>query len=511
MFTQIERPTERPPGVGGIISDFGLLYASNGFIGWLFAVTGPVAIILAVGSNGGLSEREIASWIFGVFFFNGVITLLFSGLYRQPLVFFWTIPGTVLVGQSLTHLTFPEVVGAFYATGLLMLVLGASGWVKRVMQFVPMPIVMGMVAGVFLRFGLELVRAVFADTIIVGPMVAIWLILSAIPRLGRRFPPIIGALVVGASMTVLFSRFDATATLQFELIRPVIQTPVWSLAAMIELVVPLAITVLVVQNGQGFAVLGAAGHTPPINAVTMACGIGSVISAAVGGVSSCLTGPTNAIVVSSGERGRHYSAAMFVGGLALGCSGGRCFWRRHLLTVAAGFAEVPGDGPGRTRDAARPADGLCHRVQGALLLRRAVGLPCQRRRCAPVEHRRRVLGSLVRRRDLPLLLERSDFAAETKSCRSAGQMASRAERRSGDPPTPAAGATQKDDYLYRPVRSRWSACVIWLFLAPLPDCAFGARRRPDPKPSSGLRDLRATAIAPFHQASSCCSRSCSTW
>ncbi len=317
MFKQIERPTERPPGAGGIFSAFGLLYASNGFIGWLFAVTGPVAIILAVGTNGGLSESEIASWVFGVFFFNGVITLLFSGLYRQPLVFFWTIPGTVLVGQSLTHLTFSEVVGAFYATGLLMLVLGMSGWVKRIMQYVPMPIVMGMVAGVFLRFGLELVRAVFADTIIVGPMVAIWLILSAFPRLGRRFPPIIGALVVGASMTVLFSRFDATATLQFELIRPVIQTPVWSLAAMIELVVPLAITVLVVQNGQGFAVLRAAGHAPPINAVTMACGIGSMISAAVGGASSCLTGPTNAIVVSSGEQRRHYTAAMFVGCLAL--------------------------------------------------------------------------------------------------------------------------------------------------------------------------------------------------
>ncbi|QWG18233.1 benzoate/H(+) symporter BenE family transporter [Bradyrhizobium sediminis] len=317
MFIQIERPTERPPGVGRIISAFGFLYASNGFIGWLFAVTGPVAIILAVGSNGGLSEREIASWIFGVFFFNGLITLLLSGLYRQPLVFFWTIPGTVLVGQSLTHLTFPEVVGAFYATGLLMLVLGASGWVKRAMQLVPMPIVMGMVAGVFLRFGLELVRAVFADTIIVGPMVAIWLILSAIPRLGRRIPPIIGALLVGASTTVLFSRFDATATLQFELIRPVIQAPVWSIAAMVELVVPLAITVLVVQNGQGFAVLGTAGHTPPINAVTMACGIGSVISAVVGGVSSCLTGPTNAIVVSGGEQKRQYSAAMFVGCLAL--------------------------------------------------------------------------------------------------------------------------------------------------------------------------------------------------
>jgi len=106
MPVQIETPDERPPGLRKILSDFGLLYAANGLIGWLFAVTAPVAIILAVGSNGGLSEAEIASWIFGVFFFNGLITILFCWLYRQPLAFFWTIPGTVLVGQSLTHLTF---------------------------------------------------------------------------------------------------------------------------------------------------------------------------------------------------------------------------------------------------------------------------------------------------------------------------------------------------------------------------------------------------------------------
>src|SRR5690242_19252933 len=72
MFSHIERPTERPPGPGKILSDFGLLYASSGFIGWLFAATAPVAIILAVGSGGGLSEGQIASWIFGVFFINGL-------------------------------------------------------------------------------------------------------------------------------------------------------------------------------------------------------------------------------------------------------------------------------------------------------------------------------------------------------------------------------------------------------------------------------------------------------
>ena len=92
MHTHIERPAERPPSIGKLAADFGLLYASNGFIGWLFAVTAPLAIILTAGSKGGLSEAEIASWIFGVFFINGLITILCCWLYRQPLSFFWTIP-----------------------------------------------------------------------------------------------------------------------------------------------------------------------------------------------------------------------------------------------------------------------------------------------------------------------------------------------------------------------------------------------------------------------------------
>ena len=317
MFTPVERPTERRPDLRQIFSDFGFLYASNGFVSWLFAVSAPVAIILAVGSNGGLSEKEIASWIFGGFFINGLITILFCWLYRQPLIMLWTIPGAVLVGQSLNHLTFPEVVGAYYGTGALMLVLGATGWVRRAMRLVPLPIVMGMVAGVFLRFGLELVHAVFADTPIAGPMVAIWLLLTSLPRLGRRCPPIIGTLLVGALATIMLGRFDASTPLQIEFIKPVIQAPAWSAAAMIELVVPLAITVLAVQNGQGFAVLKAAGFEPPIDAVTIACGVGSAASALVGGVSTCLTGPANAIIVASGERKRQYTSGMFAGLLAI--------------------------------------------------------------------------------------------------------------------------------------------------------------------------------------------------
>src|SRR5215210_3994375 len=97
----IERPPGPIPGLRTLARDFGALYAANGLIGLIFAATGPVAVILAVGTQGGLSQAQLASWIFGVFFLNGFLTVLACWLYRQPLAFFWTIPGTVLVGPAL--------------------------------------------------------------------------------------------------------------------------------------------------------------------------------------------------------------------------------------------------------------------------------------------------------------------------------------------------------------------------------------------------------------------------
>jgi len=306
----------RPSGWQRWQADFGASYAASGLVGFVFAATGPVAIILAVGAQGGLSEADLASWIFGAFFVNGLISIAFCLGYRQPLVFFWSIPGAVLVGPALGHLTFPEVIGAFVATGLLMLALGLTGWVRRCTEAAPMPIVMAMVAGVFLRFGTGLVHAVRDDFAIAAPMVLAFLALSFWKKLERILPPLIGAMLVGIASILVFDRY-APGTAALQLTAPNLYAPAFSWQAMVELVVPLAITVLVVQNGQGFAVLSAAGHKPPIDAIAVACGAGSIVTAFVGSVSTCLTGPVNAIISSSGERHRHYSAGVVVGLLAL--------------------------------------------------------------------------------------------------------------------------------------------------------------------------------------------------
>ena len=328
--------------MGRIFRDFGAAYAASGLVGFIFAATGPVAIILAVGAQGGLSESDLSSWIFGSFFLNGLISIGFCLVYRQPLVFFWTIPGAVLVGPALGHLTFPEVIGAFIATGTLMLALGLSGWVRRCTEAAPMPIVMAMVAGAFLRFGTGLVHAVRDEVAVVAPMVLAFILLSFSTKLARMVPPLIGALLAGVVSVLLLNKFNIGETTLIALAPPNLYLPAFSWQAMVELVVPLAITVLVVQNGQGFAVLSAAGHKPPIGAIAAACGAGSIVTAFVGSVSTCLTGPVNAIISSSGEKHRHYTAGVFVGLLALAFGLLSPLFVRLLLSTPPAFIAALG-------------------------------------------------------------------------------------------------------------------------------------------------------------------------
>jgi len=329
--TPVPRPRQ-------IFADFGGLYASNAVVAFLFSATGPVAIILTIGARGRLSEADIASWIFAAFFINGLLSIAFTLAYRQPLVFLWSIPGAVLLGPALGHLTFAQCIGAFLVTGVLLLILGLTGWIRRAMEAIPMPIVMAMVAGVFLRFGLDLVRAFRDGLWIALPMTAAFVLLTLEKRLARFVPPLIGALAVGGAMIWYLGAFRPVPGLDlFAFASPVLYKPVLSLPAIIELVIPLAITVLAAQNAQGIAILTSAGHRPPISAITAGCGAGSMLTAMFGSVSTCLTGPVNAVLAGSGDKDRQYTAALFFCVLALSFGLLAPFFTRLLLATPGPF------------------------------------------------------------------------------------------------------------------------------------------------------------------------------
>lgn len=316
------------PRLKHVVRDLGPTEVANGVVGAIFAMTGPVAVILTAAASAGLGPDLVSSWIFGVFVLNGVLTVVASWAHQQPLAFFWTIPGTALVGQAAAHLPWSDVLGAYLLTAVLLVVLGLVGRVDRLMAALPTPVVMAMVAGVFLGFGTGLVSAVGTTAGVAAPMVAAFAVVALLPRVRAVLPPVVAAVLAGVVAVLVTRTVEPVAWPGSVLAVPVLQVPTFSWAAAAELVLPLAVTVVFVQNAQGMAVLAAAGHRAPMRFVTIACGLVSLPSAAVGAISSCLTGPTNALLTASGRRERQYAAGIVCGVVAI------CFGMLAPLAVA---------------------------------------------------------------------------------------------------------------------------------------------------------------------------------
>ncbi|MDE0310401.1 MAG: benzoate/H(+) symporter BenE family transporter [Acidiferrobacterales bacterium] len=344
----ILEPIRRPVvGISNFFRDIGTVYAANAIVAILFSCTGPVAIIVSVGLAGGLSQAEIASWIFAGSFVGGVLTILFSIAYKQPLSFAWTIPGSVLLGSSLDHLSFAEVIGAFWVTGVLVGAIGLSGGVRKALKYTPMPIVLAMVAGIFLQFGLDLVLAFENELLLAAVMVIAYFAVLTIPQLTAVCPPVVAALAGGVVVVLATGNFEGEQVIRW-FDWPVVHTPEFSQQALFELVIPLAVTVLVAQNAQGFAVLTASGHAPPVNSMTTACGAGSLVNAVFGSVSACVTGPANAVLVSGGEPARQYTAGVLFGmmSIAFGLMAFGATWLilklpTEFIAVLSGLALLP--------------------------------------------------------------------------------------------------------------------------------------------------------------------------
>ena len=289
----------------------------NGVVGFMFAATGPIALLFAAAARGGLSEAEIASWVFAAYAPASLLSIGFSVYHRQPLVFAWTIPGTGVVGVALDRLTFNEAIGGYFVTGALIAVLGMTGLARRAMAYVPIPLVMAMVAGLFLPVGVGIVTA-FADRFaIAAAMVSAYAMAAAWRALGRFVPPVVAALVAGVIAVVLDPTVQLQRPITATIVQPIVFTPVFTVRAMAELVVPLMVTVIAIQNAQGFAYLRTAGYRPPEKPITIACGLGTIVVGAFGSVPVCLTGPVTGILNLSGAVADRWVSAVVFGVLAI--------------------------------------------------------------------------------------------------------------------------------------------------------------------------------------------------
>lgn len=287
---------------------------SGGVVAWLFGVTGPLLIVLQAAENGNLSFAETTSWVFSIYVVGGLLTILLSIYYRQPIAVAFSIPGAVLVSTTMLHHSFSDVIGAYVVTGLLVLVLGLTKVVDKIMNILPMPVMMGMVSGVLLPFGVNIFTAITDNPFINGTIFFAFLALSFFQLFVKWFPPILGVIVVAFALFFIFDLGDFSG-IQFGIAQPGIFLPSFNMATMGELVIPLALTVIAIQNAQGIGVLKSMKYDPPVNAMTNWSGIGSLVNSVFGAHSACIAGPMTAILAddNTGPKEGRYAGAVIMG------------------------------------------------------------------------------------------------------------------------------------------------------------------------------------------------------
>lgn len=291
---------------------------TNGFIAWLFGATGPLLIVLQAAAQGHLQEAETTSWIFGIYVVPGCLTLLQALLFRQPIGFAFSIPGAVLVGQTLAHHSFSDVIGAYLITGAVIFILGITGVIDRLMRVLPMPVMMGMVSGVLLPFGIDLFRAVREEPLVNGVPLFVFMVCHLTPRVARTFPPVLAAILATALTLILAHQVHVTGA-PVAIAKPHLYMPTWSGETISQLVLPLVLTVVAIQNAQGIAVLQSEGYQPPVNSMTRWSGIGSIVNGLVGAHTACVAGPMTALLTGeeSGAADQKYSSAVVLGVLSI--------------------------------------------------------------------------------------------------------------------------------------------------------------------------------------------------
>ena len=235
----------------------------------------------------------MSSWLWALGLGMGFTCIGLSLYFKEPILTAWSTPGAALLITGLAGLSMSEAIGIFLFNSLLITLAGFSGLFERLMRYVPKTLAAAMLAGVLLRFGIDVFVVLPTQGWLVGIMLVCFLV-------ARRYLPLY------AVPLTFFVGLGATATLglfqmqHFALTfaQPLWMTPTFSVTSLIGVGIPLFIVSMASQNVPGLAVLRANGYTTPASPLIGFTGLAGLLLAPFGGFSFNLAAITAAMCMS---------------------------------------------------------------------------------------------------------------------------------------------------------------------------------------------------------------------
>lgn len=257
-----------------LINDFSLSAVVAGFIATVISYAGPLVIIFQAAESAGMSHAVLSSWVWAISIGSAVLGIGLSLRYRVPIIIAWSAPGSALLVTLLPQISLNEAVGAYIVANLIIFLVGISGAFDRIISKLPAAIGAGMLAGILFSFGTGLFVSLQSKPLLVLAMFATYLLVKRVlPRYA-----VMAVLLVGCTIAFVTGELRQEA-LVIGLAMPVWISPEFSLAACLNIALPLVMVALTGQFVPGMAVLRNAGYHTPASPIITSSAVGSLLLA----------------------------------------------------------------------------------------------------------------------------------------------------------------------------------------------------------------------------------------
>jgi benzoate membrane transport protein len=229
----------------------------------------------------------------------GLLGLLLTIRYRQPLLLTGNIFVLIFIASLGDRLGYPELLGASIVAGAGVVLLGALGLTGRLAAWIPAPIVLGLLAGAVMPFVSDISTLLGDAPALVGGTVGAYF--SSRRVLGSRLPAILPALIAGLAIAALGGEFGQVPA-RLSLPLPTITNPVFSVHAIATPVLVILITLQ--SNLPSVVFLRNHDYHPPERVIDNVSGVGTLLGSLLGPTAVSLSLPATALVAGE-EAGEH--------------------------------------------------------------------------------------------------------------------------------------------------------------------------------------------------------------
>ena len=282
-----------------------------GLISVIVNYGGTFILVFQAAKVAGLSPELTASWVWSVSIGVGVSGLFLSWKYRAPIITAWSTPAAAFLVVALATTPYAEAIGAYMISAAAFVLLGLSGYFEKLIRLIPPGIAAGLLGGILLQFGIGAFAGMSIDPLLVGLLIAAYLVLK---RFSARYA-VVGILVLGLVFLLSQGRVDLTG-LSLQLATPVFTRPEFSLNALLSVALPLFLITLTGQYMPGMLVLRNDGYKTSANPIVTLTGLGSLLMAPFGSHAFNIAAITAAIC--TGKEASQDPSKRWIAGIAAG-------------------------------------------------------------------------------------------------------------------------------------------------------------------------------------------------